>query len=201
MDKTADKTLAETLNAFTDNMFEESVLKSAQSQADSIIADANKQQQKELEKVKADYPAESYDRIAAEYKQKDDQKLAAAELAFRNELLEMRINLVNNMFAQVQQKLIDFTNGDQYGAWLQNKCQPLVALTANKEVVLLMRDKDSSFAKDLQKNFTSCIIKKDETIKIGGFKLRCENRLYDETLDEYFLQQQEIFYATSQLSE
>lgn len=201
MDKTADKTLAETLNAFTDNLFEESVLKSAQSQADSIIADANKRQQEILEKTKADYPTENYDKVVGEYKQKNEQKLAASELVFRNELLEMRTNLVNDMFAQVQQKLVDFTKSSEYGAWLQKKCQPLVVLTAKKEVVLLMQEENSAFAKELQKNFASCTVKKDETIKIGGFKLLCENRLYDETLDEYFAGQQENFYATSQLSE
>lgn len=201
MDKTADKTLVETLNAFTDNLFEESVLKSAQSQADSIIADAKEKHDAIIEKTKADYPEGNYDKVAAEYKQKNEQEIAAKELIFRNELLDMRTALVNDIFGQVQQKLVDFTKSEDYSVWLQKKCNPLVSLAENKETVLFLREEDIPFAKELQKSFTSCTVKQDETIKIGGFKLGCGNRLYDETLDEYFAQQQENFYATSEISE
>lgn len=196
-----EKIIADETSILENKKFKDAVLEGANIQAKEIIEKAQEKHDKAIETTKQECPNTNYETIAAVYAQKNEQTLATAAQEMQQKLLETRSQEVEKVFAEVEKELMAFTKAPEYMQWLQNKLQPLLALVKNEQTVLFVNKKDMAKAEELKKSLPNSTIQQDGSIQIGGFKLRCKNCLYNETLDEYFKEQQQKFYTTSDLSE
>ncbi len=120
----------------------------------------------------------------------------------KRDLLERRAQLVNELFVEVRDDLIAFTEKSEYKTWCLEQLN-----TANKQgelgkATIKIRTVDQQmFEKLLVESDVSFAIVVSEFITIGGFVLISENHRLemDRTLDSLLQSQREWFFAHSQL--
>ena len=100
----------------------------------------------------------------------------------RNKLLLFREELTDRFFAEVQDKLAEYTATPAY---LERLSKSLTEYSGKLEgsYVILLRPADMKFKEQLAPLAGSAEFEADESIAVGGFKLRQDKRIYDETLD------------------
>lgn len=120
----------------------------------------------------------------------------------KRDLLERRAQLVNELFTEVRDDLIAFTNKTDYKTWCLDQLN--VANTQGElgKASIKIRSVDQPMFESLltESDVTFSIIV-SEFITIGGFILISENRRLemDRTFDSLLQSQREWFFAHSQL--
>jgi vacuolar-type H+-ATPase subunit E/Vma4 len=142
--------------------------------------------------------------VSQEVKSMDSEHaISLSRMADDNQrkLMKKRQDLIDNLFVEIREKLVDFTETDGYKAKLKEK----ITLLGNQyysDGILRLADKDMSMADELSKSFSGHImVESDESIKIGGFILEFQQDriVIDETYDARLKEEREMFYANSEL--
>lgn len=153
-----------------------------------------------METVKARSEKELSDaknKITAKYRK------AFAQVGYRGKtaLLSSRQALLGDLFSQLREKIVGFTDSPEYVEWLGG----LLRENAPKEqdAVILVREKDLPLQEKLRSAAgISCDFRVDKSILLGGLSIlsadgrRCENH----TLDEAYASQYRDFYRHHKLS-
>ena len=142
--------------------------------------------------------------VSQEVKSMDSEHATAlSRMADDNQrkLMRKRQDLIDNLFMEIKEKLIRFTETDDYKEKLKNKIA-ILGGQHHSDGILRLSGKDMSLADDLIKSFSGhIIVKPDESIKIGGFILEFhqDRIIIDETYDARLKEEREMFYANSEL--
>lgn len=130
------------------------------------------------------------------------REFAKKEKESQDELFIKRAKMMQTVFDKVAEKLVAFTSTEEYKSKLALQAQNIAKLFGNKSCIIYVNEKDKDFAKQLQ----DCFVGKSEVkttpeIKIGGFKVYCEdmNIIADETLDSKLQDQRQWFTENSGL--
>lgn len=118
-----------------------------------------------------------------------------AKLATKHKLLNLRQELVNSLFNEVEEELIDFTKTKDYQNYIENKLSQIKIndgyLICKEEDIKLINQilKDNKINVDIKKGY----------LKIGGFKYISitEGIEYDYSLDTNFSEEKEWFVNNS----
>ncbi len=117
-------------------------------------------------------------------------------------LFEERVKMTEEVFATAEQKLLQYTQTDDYRQKLESSAARIAELFRDKECVLFLREQDMGFADALCAPFNGkASVKADKTIRIGGVKGYCKEMrmIADETLDSKLLSQREWFVENAEL--
>lgn len=142
--------------------------------------------------------------VSQEVKSMDSEHaISLSRMADDNQrkLMKKRQDLIDNLFVEIKEKLVDFTETDGYKAKLKEKIT-LLGNQYHSDGILRLADKDMSMADELRKSFSGHIlVESDESIKIGGFILEFQQDriVIDETYDARLKEEREMFYANSEL--
>ena len=131
--------------------------------------------------------------IVTEYAQK--------EYALRRDLYAERQRIMDEVFAQAQDKLIAYTRSDAYRAGLKDTLQEAAALCGESPCVVCLKKDDLSLGDGLTALFGSAEVQEDQTILIGGAKVLCAEKgvLLDCTLDAKLEAERRLFTQSSGL--
>lgn len=172
--------------------FERSVLDAARKQAQQMLAAARKEAQ-------ANYNAlvtEGAGDTVAAYRTVADAALrrtvASAKQQNRQKLLVYRNQLVNGVFAEVEENLIQFCETPAYAEYLAKTAAHFAPQVAGGGTVRL-RAADFQHKPLLSELLPACNFELDPTIRIGGIKFGTAHVLYDETLDDKLRSQRSDF--------
>ncbi len=158
---------------------------------------------KEAEK-KAVYDSEKLikDRLEAK-KNEQTSRIAKLTQDGQKALFLERAEMTENVFKKAAEKLVEFTNTQEYSAMLLRNAKEISDLFGNKSCVLYVNEKDMVSADKIKTLFSGeAEVMSDKTVKIGGIKGYCaEMRIVaDETLDSKLYAQKDWFIENSGLS-
>lgn len=180
--------------------FIEAVIASAHSKAAELVDAANRRRENDLVIARAQCDLADHDAIEKEYARETQRGFAAAELGYKQKLLEYRSQLAEEVFTAVRDKLKDFAASSKYAAWLSGKVAAYAKQIKGKGAVLFLCGQDLALEDSLRAALPECEVQQSADIVLGGFKLVQGNRLFDETLDAALEEQKKNFAANSRLA-
>ncbi|MFQ7003019.1 MAG: hypothetical protein ACLRRT_04620 [Ruthenibacterium lactatiformans] len=161
--------------------FEDSVIEAAKTQAQRIIDDARRQGDANFDKLMEGHRGDPLIPYREEAKNRLARKMASVKQDNRKKLLVYRSQLVNGLFAEMEEALEEYTGhrlcparGGRWPGGTGNFRQCTVRLRRADEALL---------APVVKKALPSADIAVDGSIRLGGVKLETQHILYDETLD------------------
>lgn len=191
--------------AKTDN-FLKAIKKHAEKQRQSIqneVEHIKEQKIREAEN-KGRLDSEKYisDKLEAK-KNEETSKVAKLMQDGQRELFLMRSEMTESVFKKAEEKLIGFTQTDEYSRKLIESAKAISEVFGNKDCILSVSEKDLSSADRISALFSGkAEVTSDKSIKIGGIKGYCSelNIIADETLDSKLAAQREWFVENAGLS-
>ena len=154
--------------------FEDSVIEAAKTQAQRIIDDARRQEGHRGDPL-IPYREEAKNRLA--------RKMASVKQDNRKKLLVYRSQLVNGLFAEMEEALEEYTGTPAYAQRVADALARRAPEISGKCTVRLRRADEALLAPVVKKALPSADIAVDGSIRLGGVKLETQHILYDETLD------------------
>lgn len=188
----------------TDN-FLKAIEKYAEEQRTKIQSEAEDFKEKELNKAEEEGLREAYVLIQKKMSDINTQiarELSKAESASRKEIFIKRQEISEKVFEKAKQKLLDYTKTAKYSDMLQKSTKEISSRLNADDVVLLVKEDDMKFEKELKAAFgRNCEVKSSNEIEIGGVMGMSHKMglLADETLDTKLSEQHEWFYENSGL--
>ena len=185
---------------------EESILEEAKAAAALKEEEAQKLHSQAMEKAENEILREIYGKIQAQVAQIEaasTKETVNFELAQKRELLEMRRQLQEQVFAAVRERLVRFTKTEEYAAYLKDTCGRLAQQYDDEASVLAVRPQDAALVQGLLGLFHRVRqVRQDAAISLGGIRLEnaAKNYLVDETLDFSLQEQRDWFYTHSGLT-
>lgn len=189
----------------TDN-FLAAIKKHAEKQRQSIqteVKHIKEEKIKEAEK-KGKLDSEKYisDKLEAK-KNEETSKVAKLMQEGQKELFLKRVEMTENVFNKAEEKLIKYTQTDEYSHKLLDSAKEIAQIFGDKNCTLNISEKDMCSADKISALFSGkAEVTADKSIKIGGIKGYCSelNIIADETLDSKLAAQREWFVENSGLS-
>ena len=156
--------------------FEDSVIEAAKTQAQRIIDDARRQGDANFDKLMEGHRGDPLIPYREEAKNRLARKMASVKQDNRKKLLVYRSQLVNGLFAEMEEALEEYTGTPAYAQRVADALARRAPEISGKCTVRLL-------APVVKKALPSADIAVDGSIRLGGVKLETQHILYDETLD------------------
>lgn len=187
--------------------FLDAINKYAEEQRDKLHSESEKRKQEELAKAENEILNDAYQLIQhelAKARKEITSKLSKEEIESKKELFKKRNEITNKVFEDVRNKLIAFTESEDYSKLLISYAKAASKILSEKNTVIYLRSKDMSYANKIKHEFplmSGCIVTEADDILIGGIRAYNENMglVVDETLDSKLADQHEWFQKNSGL--
>ncbi len=209
-------------------MFKEAVLTLAETKSRAIIAEAGQKRADMLEEAYKQTEHTDYATVKRQYLKDNEHAYMSVATEARRELLKERGALVQDMFDEVEQKLVAFTKSTSYAAFLTSLLQTgasdmghdvpqgaagritgflndLLTRVSKQEadkkptLTVRLRPEDRRFVLALQDILPSAQFIDDKSIRIGGLKVDDGHVMFDETLDKRFADAKERFFESGRM--
>lgn len=188
------------------------------SKIEKAIKDDCEKKKKEIEKELSEYRdlaiseadscslAEAYNIIQgkiSEIRRIIKRDLSKAKLESKQELLHLREELTDSVFASIIKRLVQFVDSDDYELFLKNQAAKILADYPDPGSTIFLSEKDMRFAPAIKNisgdNFN---ILSDTKIIYGGIKLLNHEKgfIVDLTIDTMLEEEREKFLITSGLT-
>ena len=133
----------------------------------------------------------------------ETSKLARLVQESQKKLFRERAKMTDEVFEMAAQKLIKYTETEEYKANLIESAKKIAELFSGNRSVIYINEKDMKYSTDLLAVFSGMAeLVTDNSIRIGGLKGYCKSMriIADETLDTKLCAQREWFIENSGLS-
>ena len=184
--------------------FKSEIEKVSQSEIKKIQREIENIKNKNIKELEATARDNAEIIVSQEVKTMDSEHaIALSRMADDNQrkLMKKRQDLIDNLFVEIREKLVRYTETNDYKVKLKDKIA-LLSSQYQSDGVLRLAVKDMNLADELNENFSGHInVKPDPSIKIGGFILEFhqDKIIIDETYDARLKEEREMFYANSEL--
>ena len=171
--------------------------KDAEERRNQILADAEEYKNREMEKAEQDVLQDAYNLIqkeTAEMRHSVSRDIASKELEGRRVLLKKREQITENVFKEAENRLIAFSQSNEYEKFLIDSLNEAKHLLSENEITVGIKPDDRKYEK-LIKKIISCEIIDDSAILLGGVRIHdWQNGIIcDQTLDSRLAEQHESF--------
>ena len=174
------------------SQFSDSVLSAARQQAEAIVAAAKTQADEKFASMVGVQRADPLEAYRAEARARLQRQMAAARQENRKKLLGYRRQLVNALFAELEENLAVYVASPAYVEGVVKTAFDRAG--GQSDCVIQVRPADLSRLKPaLEKALPGCEVQPDREIRFGGIKVRTGRRLFDETLDDAIRAQRKAF--------
>ncbi len=148
----------------------------------------------ELKAAEAEILEEVYSEVnrkSSEIKGSVGREISAEISECRGAVLRRRSELAEGVFAEVEQKIRDFTKSEQYEAFMLGSAENAVKLLAGNSTILV-READM-FLADKITAAVGCPVETSDSIILGGIMAKSGDIIADDTLDARFYAEKEAF--------
>lgn len=158
----------------------------------------------ELQKIEEEIKSSVDHALGLELKElKIDHSTELNRLAGENAkaLMKRRLELLDAVFAEVQSKLIAFTNTLDYQWLMEKKFSAVEKVFSNDKLNFEIRPSDTALKRWIELKFPSSTVSVSNRIEIGGFFVSSPTRGIElnETLDAKLEEQKQAFFEKSNL--
>ena len=188
-----DKQIAQFIDAINKNAIKEckkiekATKKLYTGEAEKLQKSAEEQMQEKINYAKAEIETLFNNSVSQSYSE------------CRAKAAEKRTELTNNVFKKAEEKLISFTNSEEYIPFLSNSLKEIYGYVKNKmNVAVKVGDKDKVLLA-AEKAGVPCEVTEEKDIKLGGVRVDSAemHKIFDDTLDSRLEDQKEWFFANS----
>ena len=186
--------------------FLEAIDKYALEQREKIKNDAKIVKEQEIEKAETEVLSDIYNMIQSEMakiKAEIVGQISKKEMACKNSLLKNREQISKEVFNNVKDKLVEFTQTEEYINLLAKLAKDMSEILLENNTKLFINSADVKFKPFLEKAFEDrCTVEVDDNIKIGGIRGYNADMgiVIDETLDSKLEAQRDWFKEHSGLT-
>lgn len=163
--------------------FEASVVAAAKAQAQHIIDDAKRQGEAQFDALMEGHRGDPLIPYRAEARNRLARKMAAVKQDNRKKLLVYRSQLVNGLFAEMEEELEAYTKTPAYAQQVEQVLTRHAPDLTSGCTVHLRRADEALLAPVVKKVLPDAGITADASIRLGGVKIETAHIMYDETLD------------------
>ncbi|MDR1206254.1 MAG: hypothetical protein LBL26_12395 [Peptococcaceae bacterium] len=183
--------------------FRRSIMEEARVRRQEITQKMNEYHAAELDRYKDTAQTDS-DLTLREEKEKItlefSRKLAIKRRELKGRLYAEREKRRQAVFDKAGERLLDFAQKPEYGAFLRRKAEEASALAEGAPLRILICPRDMIW-KDALEKACPCSVEAADNIRLGGFFAdNGKGMLVDETLDSALEEQKEWFYSASGLA-
>ncbi|MBQ8209615.1 MAG: V-type ATP synthase subunit E [Clostridia bacterium] len=176
----------------------------SRSHNDAIIKETENFKLQQLEKAKADaqklydeYVIAATERIALE----DGIEAQKLSLLHKKQVIQARQEITDSVFANVTERIKEFTKTDAYGEMLVASAKKMVQLCDGCRIIIYMRSEDAKYEnaiKAVSENISTAV---DGSITLGGIYCVCNEKSIrlNDCLETKLENQKEWFYENSGL--
>ncbi len=183
------------------NSFEISVMKAARKQATQILNEAKAQSEALYSSILAQDNGDPVKAHETELTSVLRRSVANMKQENLKKLIIYRKQLVNGLFAECSEQLVNFTCTNEYADFLKNTIDPFLEEACNlkEKCTVLMCPTDEIAKKTVAKILPNASVKTNAQIKIGGIQIIIGRILHDETLDTRLLNHRKDFLLHCEL--
>lgn len=187
-------------NAQTNN-FLEAIQKFAEEQKNKVLSEAEEFKAQEIKKAEDEGLKEAFELIQKEManmKSEIAKKTSKRTMEGRKKLFARRMEITNEVFQKVENKIIAFTKTSDYKEYILKSVKAIINVLKSDDITIYLKDDDIKYSKDIISVVGyKCVIEKNDTIKIGGLKGYSVSLglVADETLDTKLESQRDWFTA------
>lgn len=163
--------------------FEDSVIEAAKTQAQRILDDAKRQGDANFDLLMEGHRGDPLIPYREEAKNRLARKMASVKQDNRKKLLVYRSQLVNGLFAEMEEALEEYAKTPAYAERVADTLARRAPEISGKCTVRLRRADEALLTPVVKKALPAADIAVDSSIRLGGVKLETQHILYDETLD------------------
>lgn len=179
--------------------FLRAINKYAKEQSDAIRLEVEEFKKQEIEKATNEGLKDAYALIQKEISSKKAvivSDVAKREQESRKKLFVKRNEIVESVFSDAGEKLLEFTNTEKYTNYIINSLKDIAELFKDNVCVIYVKESDMNKAVLIKEHIENCDVVCDNSIKLGGVKGYCEaiNVIADDTLDTK-LNDQRVWFA------
>ena len=179
--------------------FLRAINKYAKEQSDAIRLEAEEFKKQEIEKATKEGIEDAYTLIQKEIAIRKAQivsDVAKKEQESRKALFVKRNEIVERVFADAKDKLLNYSKTDEYVAYIKKSAEEIAQLFENNKCVVYIKESDMDKADIIKGIIENCEICADSSIELGGIKAYAHelNIMADNTLDTK-LDDQRIWFA------
>lgn len=177
--------------------FKDAVLSAAEAKKVAIIAEAQRQSDILLKQAAQACQLADHDLITRGHTQNAQREHAGMVQAARAELLQLREEMVEDLFARVEARLEAFRGSAAYAGWLRARLEKHAGAGAH---TVYIGPGDEPQKEMIAQVMPGCHVEITRGIRLGGAKVSDGRVLYDETLDGALQEEKELFYQNSGLT-
>ncbi len=182
----------------------EIILQDAFAQRDQKLNQLKQEKEDYLKRVReeiqadtARYLSEGTKKMEQEYK----REKAAWEFERNCKILKKRLEIEEQVMAELRQKILVLTHAPEYEEHLNRLLDTVKSFGFSGETVALCGEKASVEKKVLQTRLPDVAFETDSTIEVGGFRLKDEKRqvMLDLTLDKRLEEARHLVFQVANL--
>lgn len=168
-----------------------SVESNMQAESDAMLAAAKEEASEILHNANLESKTLAERQLATAKKAlalKYQRRFAQNSFQFHTAILRQRTRHLSLLYADLKQRVADFSNSADYLPWLKNL---IATVSPAAQSTVLLRESDLQFISELQKTCPAdCCFAPDESITLGGCMVlsadgkRCMNHTLDDALAE-----------------
>ncbi len=186
------------------NSFFEAINEASIEQKDRLIAESESYREARLAEAKATADKKYYSMLsAAKTRLENEDGIRAMQRTYelKKEVADIRHAIENNVFAQVEAQLHDFTKSPFYRQFLINSATEMLKKCNGEEVTIFLKSNDIIHTEALMLLSDTISTDTDDNIKIGGIYGICnaKNIRLDDLLETRLALQKDWFYQNSGL--
>lgn len=179
--------------------FLRAINKYAKEQSDAIKLEVEEFKKQEIENATKEGIKDAYALIQKESSSKKAvivSDLARREQESRKKLFIKRNEIVEKVFADAKEKLLNFTKTDEYTDYIKESIKNIAEAFKGEACIIYVKECDMDKAELIKEYIANCDIVCDNAIKLGGIKGYCEKLsiIADNTLDTK-LKDQRIWFT------
>lgn len=132
------------------NKFSSSVMNDAHKKLEALEAEINAQKESKIESKYDEFLTKAYEQIQdciSKIRKEDNEKVRNAEFEAKKVLLKRREDIIEDVFATAQKKLLEFRNSDGYVSWLKEKVHKALKEAGDGRKECYLTEQDSEYIK------------------------------------------------------
>lgn len=169
-----------------DNEFEEKlrsfksvVLREAKTKGEKKLDKTKKKTNDAMEKNETEYLSEAYEKIQSKIRsirREDNEKVLQADIEARKKLLKAREDIVNKVFEEAREKLVEFKASGEYSDWLKKKIETAAQELGEGKLSAIFCEDDKAAAEKIADSYPEIKFVYENTDAIGGVRVYNEDK-------------------------
>lgn len=182
-------------------IFSNIILNEAEEKKEKIISEIEEKKNSAVHEQEMEILTDAYEDIqkaVTKYSKENNERVLKVEMSLKREIIKKRESIIEQIFKEVQLRIGEFINSEEYKDWLINNAKKAVREVGAGEIRI--NSQDMKYKDDILKELPGCTVVQSADDIIGGVIVCSRNVSADYSFKEMLSEQHQNFLKTSGLS-